>query len=1472
MHTADKLMVRLLYIGRERDGEAVADELRRDGVDASWRVAFDRQSVQEALQASSWSIVIADENLDGWTGLDALELVRGSDPHLPFLLLSANGDDGCAAALRAGANGCIDKDHTAGLATMLRHELSDAATRHERSHLFAELRQSKERYRRTFERAPIGIANLSSDARFTSANEHFAAAIGFTKREILGRRFTSFIHPDDVAETEARHAAFVSGATSTIERDVRFVHKDGHTLWLHVTLTPIAGDRGLEQIIALIHDVAGQRVTAQRAALQARLLDSVEQAVIATDLENRITHWNRHAEDLYGSSAADVEHRSLVDIIAPEYVRPLAQEILEQVRAGESWTGEIVMQRRNGTTFPAWVVAAPIHDDQGAIIGAVAVSNDITSIKTAEQELRAHKEQLAEAQRIARVGSWHYVIATGAQSWSDEMSRMFGLPPGTILSVSDMTSMIHPADRDRVRALAREAVSKTTPVETDCRIVLPGGDVRTLHASARVMTDSHGAAREVITVAQDVTDARRSEEDLRRFAIQQTAIANLGHLALSGASLDELFQESAVAIREVLHSDLCEVTKIEEDVLMMVAGYGWEPGTVNAERRAGPLSLAAFTLRERGAVISADITRDERFRPSDLLLRSGARGGANVPIGAGNEAWGFIGAYSYAPQTLSHSEIEFLSTIATILGQTIERVRAETELRIRASQESSIAELGSLAFAGVDQKTLERACALARNGLRAEHALVHERSNGNLRVRAGTLWHPSLRAITAIGRDSQSGLTALTRRPVVVKDYFRDERFTREVRDDAATLGVRSGISVPLAGSKTFFGVLSAYASTARDYTQSDVHFMQSLANALAEAMEREYTTQALVASEERYRSVVEGALEIIFDVDRDGLLCAINRAFETVTGQSRDAFIGKPFSDLFDGEDRTMAADLFATLKTGQKNLTWEATARRADGTPILLDVTSVPKVVNGEFVSMHAFARDITEARRIEQERQQLTSNLQLLLESTAEGIVAVGVEGRCELANRSAARMLGWPVEDLAGRNMHQLCHSRYADGSPRPVTECPILEVLHNSATLVVADDTFWRADDTPFPVEYSAAPLIDGGRTVGVVVTFSDITDRRKLEAKLEQANRLSSLGRLAATIAHEFNNVLMGIAPFIEVIRRTTARDRIESALGQITLSVARGKRITSEILRFTQPAEPSRARIDVTEWLRVVTTEAHSLLPPSCALDVSAEEGLAIDGDVSQLHQMLTNLILNARDAMPSGGVLTIRAERASPGTKFAFGPVDRPERFIHLCVRDTGMGMSAETRRHIFDLLFTTKKTGTGLGLPLAQQTVARHGGEIFVESALGAGTAFHIFLPASDETVGHGANPAKPALKAPLQRNRRVLIVEDDEAVSAGIRSLLEMEGMTVDSVASGAEAIAAVRNNPPDLVILDVGLPDMEGPAVYDAIAKTHPSLPVIFSTGHTDASRLDAYLSKPTVSYLLKPYDPQALVAAIEEVS
>jgi signal transduction histidine kinase len=222
--------------------------------------------------------------------------------------------------------------------------------------------------------------------------------------------------------------------------------------------------------------------------------------------------------------------------------------------------------------------------------------------------------------------------------------------------------------------------------------------------------------------------------------------------------------------------------------------------------------------------------------------------------------------------------------------------------------------------------------------------------------------------------------------------------------------------------------------------------------------------------------------------------------------------------------------------------------------------------------------------------------------------------------------------------------------------------------------------------------------------------------------------------RLAATIAHEFNNVLMGISPFIEVLGRGgLAPERRLTALRHMAKSVQRGRRITEEILRFTNPPEPLFEPVQLWEWAQAVAHEMQPLLDSRCTFTLDRiDRTLRARADAGQLHQVVSSLIVNARDAMPDGGRITLGISRETPGSRLDFGVVPHVERFAHIIVRDEGSGMSAETRRHLFEPLFTTKQHGIGLSLAIAHQVIQRHDGLIFVESAPGKGTSFHLFLP--------------------------------------------------------------------------------------------------------------------------------------------
>lgn len=384
----------------------------------------------------------------------------------------------------------------------------------------------------------------------------------------------------------------------------------------------------------------------------------------------------------------------------------------------------------------------------------------------------------------------------------------------------------------------------------------------------------------------------------------------------------------------------------------------------------------------------------------------------------------------------------------------------------------------------------------------------------------------------------------------------------------------------------------------------------------------------------------------------------------------------------------------------------------------------------------------------------------------------------------------------------------------------------------------------------------------------MIGTVQDVTEQNLLKQGVERAQRLGSLGRVAASIAHEFNNTLMGISPAAELLVRHVSDPTAADAAKRILQSVQRGKKITGEILRFAQPSEPDLEPIEVAAWLEGVARELREIVGPTIEIHVIVPTvPLFIAGDIQQLDQVLINLGLNSTDAMPSGGQIVLRAKSMQPGDGDEFG-LSEPHQYVHLEIKDTGSGIDADTVRQIFEPLFTTKKSGTGLGLAVVQQVITQHHGHVFVISEPGNGTTFHLFLPSTEEPE----RVESPAVsKAVPMSHKRLLLVEDDENVAVGIVEILRLENFEVEVVGEGKAVMAAIRRFRPDAVVLDVGLPDIPGTEVFLEIEKSWPDLPIVFSTGHADPALIAQAHSRHRIGFLHKPYGVTTLLTVLAEV-
>ncbi|MFN2441546.1 MAG: ATP-binding protein [Thermoanaerobaculia bacterium] len=546
--------------------------------------------------------------------------------------------------------------------------------------------------------------------------------------------------------------------------------------------------------------------------------------------------------------------------------------------------------------------------------------------------------------------------------------------------------------------------------------------------------------------------------------------------------------------------------------------------------------------------------------------------------------------------------------------------------------------------------------------------------------------------------------------------------------------------------------------------------FPIALVGTVQDVTELRATQEALFRTQREFKAIVDAAPDMIARFDSGMKVGYLNAAYSAVHGLEADVVRGQsiegPGAEKF--VNRELVDSVRRVLASGEGELL-ETTIGEPPG---LRHIQSriVPQFDrDGAVDAVLSISRDVTTLKIAVAERELLRHELDLLLQSTGEGIIATDLAGIIKLANPAACSLLGLEIGEIVGRGMHDVLHRSCPS---RGKKACALKIGVEAAQPIRLHDETLCRKESHPFAAQLAVSPILEKGSLMGMVLSFSDMSEQRLLEAELERADRLASLGRVAATMAHEFNNVLMGIQPFAEIIRRKTVDPASLNAAAHIERSIERGRSITHQILRFTRSSEPQGRPVEAGPLLAGIEQRLSALMPEGIALDICSDEDLVLLVDREQVEQAVTNLAINARDAIGHQGVIEIRLTRCLSGEVYSFGVVPTSDRFAHLTVADTGAGMDEATLKQIFEPFFTTKKGGTGLGLAIVHQIVRNHGGHVFAEGAPGEGTIFHLFLPLADPMdLGLEAETAEPGGGI---RGLQILLVEDDESVADGLGS--------------------------------------------------------------------------------------------------
>jgi PAS domain S-box-containing protein len=590
------------------------------------------------------------------------------------------------------------------------------------------------------------------------------------------------------------------------------------------------------------------------------------------------------------------------------------------------------------------------------------------------------------------------------------------------------------------------------------------------------------------------------------------------------------------------------------------------------------------------------------------------------------------------------------------------------------------------------------------------------------------------------------------------------------------------------------------------------------------------------VAAEAKFRWLVEQSVVAVYMIS-GRRLTYINDTGAKMLGYTAEELMSVDLSTLIVDEDRP------AAFFTGGPTV---ARVRRKDGAILHLAFYQNEVMVDGEKITIGTSA-DMTESVRAQQALEASEQRYRELVEDVTDILYTVDREGRFVSLSRSFERSTGYRVEEWIGRPFSELftlqsvpavmAHFEQAlGGDPGIIRE---YEIPSKSGAIVT--------------VEVSSQPRYVDGVLAGTIGMARDVTEHRTIARTLEEAKRMSSLGQVAASLAHEFNNVLMGIQPFVEVIARQAPATRaVGDALGHITRAIGRGKRASQEILRFANPKEPQLFAIDARAWLPTLLGQLVAALPSSIALSSSMDPGVHfLRGDSEHLEQVITNLVFNARDAISGAGTIHVSVTRTDAD-------------LVRISVSDDGPGIAPQLLDRIFEPLFTTKRNGTGLGLAIARRLMEGQGGTLHAENRFEGGCAFHLLVPAA-EAMSSSLQPLACATPGVM----RILLVEDDLSVGMGLEELLKAEGYETTWVRAAGEACPAARRMRPDVAIIDVNLPDGNGVDLIPLLRAEHENLPVVLSTGHVE---LDLSSGRKRVLSLMKPYELRDLLAAIGNVT
>ena len=1243
-------------------------------------------------------------------------------------------------------------------------------------------------------------------------NSDFAAALDPPEDEVgaLVRR----LH-----ETQQRLQELTAGGTDAV------IHPEGYSYLLH------------EAQDSLQRSEARQR---ELVRTQSSILNTLPADVALIDRDGVIVSvnegWQRFAADLglqNATACIGLNYLEICDRIAVDDAS--ARQAVAGVRTvldgeAEEFSMEYPAWRDGG---PRWLrlMVNPIAGDGRT--GAVVMHVDVTERKNAEESVRESEQRFRESFEQVAVGMAHVSEDGRLLRINDRLCEILGTRRDELLG-SGLSALILDEDRARFEDLHRILFTAGLPFyAVELRLQHRGGTVIWLTLTSSLAYTPSGGARHSITVFEDITAAKRAELRLRRLNRLHTVLSKIGEAAIGFPTKEGLYE--AVCRAFVRDGRFPLVLIVEADQPPRVVARG-------PDARFGALiDRPDFSAALHGVVLRSDrreVCNDFRTAPAAQQWWQGARehglrAGAAFPIRCRGSIVGTLIVCADEVEYFNEDELHLVDSAVhgvCLALQAVEheqeRQRAENALR---ASEASMAEAQAVAKVGSWALDI----ALRELTWSAEMYRIYEL----VPRKTAPAYHE---AFASIHPEERTEVQEIFERSLLRPDTYTLEHRILLPDDRIRFVEIRWQVFADDAG-QAFRAIGTCQDITERKLAQTEV----------------QRTTDLLQA-------VAAGTTDNVFVKDLQGRYVLFNDAMARLTGKRVEDVLGRDISAIVGGEEarRVMAHDR-QVIESGLPITAEESLT--VNGVTRTVQATKVPhRDAKGKVIGVIGISRDITERKQAEQR----LADQAALIDKARDAIIVRDLEHRVTYWNKSAERLFGWTVEEVLGRNVRELLQH-----------ESPLFEEAAQ-AVLIDGDwvgELYVESKGGRKLIVESRWTLVrdETGQPRSIFVINTDVTERKKLEQQFLRAQRLESIGTLAGGVAHDLNNALTPIIMSINLLSARFPDPESQKLLGIIGASAKHGADMVRQVLSFARGVEGRKTEVQVKHLVDDVKKIAEETFPKHLQVRTTLPDELwTLIGDPTQIHQVLLNLCVNARDAMPGGGTLTLAAENIYLDEHYAgMNPEAKAGPYVLLSVEDSGIGMSAETIERIFDPFFTTKEVGkgTGLGLSSSLAIVKSHGGFMQVYSEPGKGTTFRFGLPARTAKTGRSAVDAASDL--PRGNGELILIIDDEASVRQLTQYTLEAYGYQTLLTSNGAEGVAVYASRGADIAVVftDMMMPEMDGPTAIRILRLMNPKVRILCASGLSGHRNSVQVEDLRDIHFLEKPYTAEALLTMLGQV-